>query len=130
MNLRLESVAEDTVVLLRPLLEELLALEDGLSLRDFSSAMDNLMDRLTPEEKAQLLGFGKKPVTRQVHSFKPEINKAGPQAKRPGGLYEREAARRKTLEAQRQVIRETRESEQKAECTFRPKVTKYVPQRS
>ena len=130
VNLRVEMVAEETVTLLQPLLEELRVLEDGLALNDFSSAMDNLMERLTPEERAQLLGFGKKPVSQPKPTFKPAITKAGQQIERHGGLYERETARRKAVEAQRKVMREAKESEQTAECTFRPKVTKYVPKRS
>lgn len=130
VNLRLEMIAEDTVTLLKPLLEELLALDEGLALNDFSAAMDNLMERLTPEERAQLLGFGKKPIPQPMPSFKPEITKAGQLTERQGGLYERETARRRALEAQRKAMRDARESEQTAECTFRPKVTKYVPKRS
>ena len=128
-NVLRNKVSEEVFTVLKPLIDELVSVDESLTYPDFSTSMDNLMERLTPPERATLLGIIKKAPVPIKPTFKPAINKYKPVQRSVTDLYQRETARRKQTEMKRKELKETKESEETAECTFRPKVTKYVPRR-
>ena len=69
-TMQLTDITDDIVRILDPLFAELQELGEGLEFEDFANAMDNLMERLVPAEKALILDVGKKSERPKDHSFR------------------------------------------------------------
>jgi hypothetical protein len=74
-SIRQEAVDADALKVMRPFLEELEELNETLDFYEFSEAMDNLVDILTPPEKARLFKLQKQAAPATVYPHKPQINR-------------------------------------------------------
>lgn len=69
----LEAVEPDALRVIRPVLEELAELDETLNFYEFSEAMDNLVEILTPSDKAKLFRLTKQAAPSTVYPYRPQI---------------------------------------------------------
>mmetsp|Transcript_26344 Transcript_26344/g.47268 ORF Transcript_26344/g.47268 Transcript_26344/m.47268 type:complete len:505 (+) Transcript_26344:1350-2864(+) len=69
----LEAIDPEALRVIKPVLEELAELDETLNFYEFSEAMDNLVEILTPTDKAKLFRLSKQTPPAPVFTHKPQI---------------------------------------------------------
>lgn len=121
-----EAIDVEVLRVIAPMLEEMEKLRQRLSFPEFVDAMETLMKGLTPEDKATLLGFGKRLPVPTTPSYTPVIlpYKFSPayEDRLQQPLYDRLVNYRKDADARIKEEKDRKFQAEMAECSFHPRL--------